>query len=501
MGVSELLRTEIAWAMAAALALALALLALRPSDRASVRNALILLGACALAVVAEELTVTMGAHAAAAVAAEFAGVLAGVVLIRLATMFVFRVTLPALQAHPARIVEDIATALLIIGWGLAWLRLSGVDPTGLVATSAVITGVVAFSMQDTLGNVLGGVVLQLDRSLRVGDWVRVDDVAGRVIEITWRHTAIETRNRETVVIPNGWLIKNRFTVIGSRGDARAAWRRWVRLNVDLEAPPTRVCAVLEAAVRDAEIAHVAESPRPSALLMEIGPRYGGYALRYWLDDPQFDDATDSEVRTHLLVALSRHGMKLGVPYEEQLAIRDDEAHRETKRADERGRRLAAISAMELFAPLTPEERESIAGHLAYAPFVAGDVITRQGATAHWLYLMISGQADVWVDTPAGRKPIATLEAGNVFGEMGMMTGEPRRATVGARTDVVCYRLDKSGFETIIKARPDIAEAISRVLAARETELQSRRGLGDAGGSAAGRHADIHQRIRAFFGLG
>lgn len=499
MDVSDILRAQIGWAMAVALAIAIALLALRPGDRASVRNAVLLLGACALALVAVDLAGPAGEQAPARLASTVASVLAGAVLIRLASMFAFRVVLPALRAQPPRIVEDIATAGLYIAWGFMWLRLAGVDPTGLVTTSAVITGLIAFSMQDTLGNVLGGVVLQLDRSLRVGDWLRVEDVSGRVVEITWRHTAIETRNRETVVIPNGWMLKNRFTVIGSRDDMQATWRRWVRLTVDFSAPPTRVCSVLEAAVKDAEIPHVAEHPAPSAVLLEIGPRYGSYALRYWLDDPQHDDATDSQVRTHILAALARQGMKLGVPYQEQLDIKDDASHREEQRAGERERRLAALASVELFAPLTAVERDELAGHLVYAPFVAGDVITRQGATAHWLYLMVSGEADVWVDTPAGRKAVATLGAGSVFGEMGMMTGEPRHATVGARTDVVCYRLDKSGFEDIVKARPDIIGAISRILAERETELESRRALRQPGTAPVGQSV-IHQRIRAFFGL-
>jgi small-conductance mechanosensitive channel/CRP-like cAMP-binding protein len=499
MEVSDILRAQIGWVMAAALAIAIALLALRPGDRASVRNAVLLLGACALALVAVELAGPAGGEAPARLATTVANVLAGAVLIRLASMLAFRVVLPALRAQPARIVEDIATAGLYIAWGFMWLRLAGVDPTGLVTTSAVITGLIAFSMQDTLGNVLGGVVLQLDRSLRVGDWLRLEDVSGRVVEITWRHTAIETRNRETVVVPNGWMLKNRFTVIGARDDPQASWRRWVRLTVDFSAPPTRVCSVLEAAVRDAEIPHVAEHPAPSAVLLEIGPRYGSYALRYWLDDPQHDDATDSHVRTHILAALARHGMKLGVQYQEQLDIKDDASHREEQRAGERERRLAALASVELFAPLTAVEREELAGHLVYAPFVAGDVITRQGATAHWLYLMVSGEANVWVDTPVGRKAVATLGAGSVFGEMGMMTGEPRHATVGARTDVVCYRLDKSGFESIVRARPDIIGAISRTLAEREAELESRRALRQPGTAAAGQ-SDIHRRIRTFFGL-
>jgi len=496
--VSGLLRVEAAWAMAAALVLALALLALRPAERASVRNALILLGACAIAVVVVELTDSMGARTVAVFAADAATILAGVVLLRLATLFVFHVALAAIR--PARIVEDLVSAALYAGWILVWLRLAGVDPTGLAATSAVITAVVALSMQHTLGNILGGVVLQLDRSLRTGDWVRLDDsTSGRVVDVTWRHTSIETRNGETVVVPNGWLIQNRFTVIGSRSAPRPLWRRIVRVNVDLASPPARVIAVLEASVRDAEIPHVSIEPPPSAVLLEIGARHGGYALRYWLDDPRLDDPTDSQVRLHVLAALDRNAMRLGAPYQEQLEIQEDDKHRVEQLACEHGRRIAALAAVELFAPLTAAERESLAGHLVYAPFAAGDVITREGATAHWLYLLESGTAEVWVDTPGSRKVVATLGPGSLFGEMGMMTGEPRRATVGAASDVVCYRLDKSGFESIIRARPDIAGAMSAVLARREVELAQRRGEVGAGRHEAAR-ADIHARIRAFFGL-
>ena len=62
----------------------------------------------------------------------------------------------------------------------------GVEPGSLVTTSAILTATAAFAMQETLGNVLGGIVLQLDHSLNVGDWAKVDDVSGKVVEIRWR---------------------------------------------------------------------------------------------------------------------------------------------------------------------------------------------------------------------------------------------------------------------------------------------------------------------------
>ena len=500
MSVTSLLRTERAAARAAAAILGLLLLALRPQDRAATRNSLILLGLCAFLQVAENFTDSVGGRGLAAILADAASVLIGVVLIRQVTIFAFRVALPKVGVSAARIAEDLATAALYVGWGLVWLRLSGVDLASLITTSAVITGILAFSMQETLGNVFGGVVLQIDRSIRVGDWVRIDDLSGRVAEISWRHTAVRTRNGETFVIPNTWLMKNRFAVIGERDAPRALSRRWVRVNVDFATPASEVLAVLEGAVRNAEIAHVVDDPPPGAVLLDIGPRSGLYALRYWLDHPEPDDATDSRVRVHLLAALERRAIKLGAPFQEESVLKDDEPAREAGRRAERNRRLAALGRVELFRDLLPAERETLADHLVRAPFVAGDVMTRQGAVAHWLYLIVAGTAEVWLETAGGRQRLSTLEAGAVFGEMGMMTGEPRRATVTAHSDVECYRLDKEGFESVLRARPDIAHSISGLLAARGTELEGRREAASIAERARPRHEDILARIRAFFAL-
>ncbi len=484
--------------MAVALAMGLALLALRPADRASTRNALLLLVLCAAAGAADTAVGSMGSRTFAGVLADASTVLVGIVLIRLAGIIVFRVLLPAVRVVLARIVEDLVTTALMLGWGLVWLRVAGVELGSLVTTSAVITGVVAFSMQETLGNILGGVVLQLDQSIRVGDWVKIDDLGGQVVEIRWRHTAIETRNRETVIVPNGWLMKNRFLVIGSRSDPKPSWRRWLWFDVDLAHPPVKVCEVLVRAVTDAEIPNVGLEPAPTGVLMRVENGIGRYALRYFLTDPRPDDATDSVVRAHVLAALTRHGMPIAVPREERLLVKDNEAHRAAEHAKEMARRQAALARVDLFAPLSEAERGEIAEHLVYAPFVKGDTITRQGAVAHWLYLIVRGEADVWLDAGGERSHVATLIQGNVFGEMGLMTGEPRRATISARSDVECYRLDKAGFEKVLRSRPDIAGEISRILASRQSELTDRR---DAPGAPRrnGRE-DILARIRSFFGL-
>ena len=500
MSATSLFRAEISTAMAVALVLGLVLLALRPGDRASTRNALVLLAFCAVAGAADTAIGSLGGRTFAGILADASTVLVGVVLIRMVGILVFRVLLPAIRVRPARIVEDLVTTGLMLAWGLIWLRLAGVDLGSLVTTSAVITGVVAFSMQETLGNILGGVVLQLDQSIRVGDWVKIDDQSGVVVEIRWRHTAVETRNRETVIIPNGWLMKNRFIVIGSRADPGTYWRRWLWFDVDLGHAPLRVCEVLVKAVTDAQIPNVAIDPVPTAVLMKVETGIGRYALRYFLSDPRPDDVTDSIVRAHALAALTRHSMPITVPREERVIVKDNEAHRAAELAREMARRQAALAKVDLFAALSDEERAELAQHLVDAPFVKGDTVTRQGAVAHWLYLIVNGEADVWLEANGVRTHLTTITRGKVFGEMGMMTGEPRRATITARTDLECYRLDKAGFEKVLLSRPDIAGEISRTLAARQTELIDRRETAEAGGKRAVRGDDILKRIRGFFGL-
>ena len=144
------------------------------------------------------------------------------------------------------------------------LRGAGVDLASIVTTSAILTAVIAFAMQDTLGNMLGGLAIQLDNSVQVGDWIQVDDMAGRVRDIRWRSTLIETRNWETVVIPNSKLMKWRVAILGRREGAPPQLRRTLSFMVDPGVPPARVIATVEDEMRELAIPNVARAPRRAA---------------------------------------------------------------------------------------------------------------------------------------------------------------------------------------------------------------------------------------------
>lgn len=432
---------------------------------------------------------------------EAAVLAGGLAVIRLWGFVLFRVVMPLLRTTNTRFLEDIVITIGYLAWVFVRLRYAGLDLGSLVATSAVITAILAFSMQDTLGNVLGGIALQADRSIEVGDWIKVDDLSGRVVDIGWRSTMVETRNWETVAIPNGVLMKTRFSIIGRRRNQPTQWRRWVHFRIGYEHPPSQVIELAERAVAEAEIDGVARIPLPNCVMMDLEAGNCHYALRYFLTNIEADDATDTRVRVHVLAALQRAGIRIAVPEFNVHTVSEDEVYRAAVRGRETERRLGALRGVDLFKTLTDEEMNLAAEGLTFAPFAAGDTITRQGAEAHWLYLLVSGEAEVFVEHDRGeRSPIGTLTAPAFFGEMSLMTGAPRAATVVARTDCECYRLDRATFGRIIKARPELAEQITPVLEERRRSVMTAlasRGVTSTADTGSG---DLLNRVRRFFGL-
>lgn len=488
-----------------ALALALLLLYFHKEERRSITNTLGFFFACLLGQFLSSLIHAMQFDMAANVLHEVFVIGGGIALIRLWGLLVFRIILPFARMTPPRITEDIFVIIAYIAWGLVRLRYAGLDLGSIVATSAMITAVVAFAMQDTLGNILGGLALQLDNSIQIGDWIKVDDIVGRVVDIRWRSTLVETRNWETVVFPNSQLMKNKFMVLGRRSDQPVQWRRWIWFGVKLDVTQAKVVKAVEDAILQAEINNVAKNPAPNCVLMDIDKGYARYALRYWLTDLAADDPTDGAVRWHVYTALERAGIKLAVEEQSVHYVRENEKYEEAAHQRDLSRRVKTLRRVELFKQMTDDELNKLAARLKYAPFAKGNVITRQGAPAqHWLFVIINGETEVYIEAPNGEKRrLNVLTKGDFFGEMSLMTGAPRMASVIALTDVECYRLDKDAFEEIIQARPSIADEVSHILVERRAQLDSAMQDMDAESLHKvinNQHNEVLATIKRFFGL-
>ncbi|MCU0655140.1 MAG: mechanosensitive ion channel family protein [Polyangiaceae bacterium] len=428
--------------------------------------------------------------------------------IHLTAVVAFFLVLPRFRIDVPDILRDliIGTAYLLACFSL--LRSFGVEIWSLLATSAVASIVIGVSLQPTLASAFGGVVLQLDGSVREGDWVRLPDKQeGKVREIRWRHTLIETRNGDTLVLPNAQLVQQQLLVLGRREGQRLQHRMWVHFSVDVRVDPERVIEVVSESLLHAAIENVSSNPRPDCICTSLSSSADSgaaqYAVRYWLLDLSRDDPTSSLVALRIQAALRRAGIPLAMPQRRVALSKEGTKSLLMERKDELRRRMELLSRVDLFDDLQPMELEALAGKLKPAPFCKGEEISRQGAEAHWLYILVSGSAEARVRLPSGAdRVINELQAPDVFGEFGLLTGAPRRETIVATSRVECLRLDKAELRVLMVNRPEIAEDLSRRLAERQQRFEEAlAAIGEAQPRhSGGQEGHLFSTIKRFFGL-
>jgi CRP-like cAMP-binding protein len=355
--------------------------------------------------------------------------------------------------------------------------------------------VIGLALQDTLGNIFAGVALQLDAAIAIDDWVRIDDrVIGRVREVRWRSTSLETKDGDIIVFPNTVLNKAMVTRFNHGG---LEHRQVIEFHADLRHPPNRVIDIVLDALKDTP--NLSRSTPPECLLAAFDDSGVRYMVRYRLIDYQTDTRTDSEVRKRIWYAFQRHELDMPWPTRTHLLTQLTPEQGKEKIDRDLRRRLRALAKIAFFAPLNDEERQQLAEGLRFLPFASGELILRQGEPGDSLFVVRDGRVSVRLAIEGSAKEIAVLGAGDFFGEMSLLTGEPRRASVLAVEDTECYVVDRALFEGILQRNPRLAESISHLLAEREVDLQSQKHSLEASQRSTDRAA-LLDRIRRFFRL-
>jgi small-conductance mechanosensitive channel/CRP-like cAMP-binding protein len=416
----------------------------------------------------------------------------------------FRILLPRVGFTLPRILIDILTFVGILIVFIAVGKRAGFSIAGLITTSAVLTAVIGFSLQDTLGNVMGGLSVQLDKSIKVGDWINLgkDQPTGKVTEIRWRYTAIETRNWDTLIIPNGTLVKSQITILGQRTGEPQQTRRTIDFYVDFRTPPTEVIAAVEAALRRDPVLSMATEPAPHCLFFGVRDSYAHYIVRYWLTNLAVDDPPDSAVRVRVWYALRRANIAMSIPASTVFLTPNTPEREANKAVVELEARMTALSSVDLFRGLPEDKRRELANQLVFTPFARGEAVTREGEVDEGLYMIIEGEGAVRIGTGSDEREVARLVPGQFFGEMSLMTGEARTASVVAATDMVCYRIDKPAFQHVLREMPAMADQIAEILVMRRTALSQVRDERDDTKRSRVETAkqDLLGRIRGFFGI-
>lgn len=429
-------------------------------------------------------------------------------IINLSALAVFDLLLPVARLDFPDILHDLtvgAAYLVAAGW---LMHRAGFNLTSIIATSAIVTAVIGLSLQATLGNIVSGLALQVDDSFKEGDWLEFENKQqAQVKKVRWRHTVLETRDSDTLIVPNGMLMSQAIKVLGKRDGEAVPHRQWIYFCVDFRFSPADVIAVVNQALVAAPIAGVENNPIANCICADLAREnrdgYVLYAVRYWITDLWRNDTTNSDVRERIFSALKRADIPLAIPAAALFLTQEDSAKDERKAQRAVQAKLRSLDKVELFKHLDDAERSALAHAARRTPFGRAEVITRQGAQANWLYVLAKGEVEVRIAAPEGDKRVAVLKAPSFFGEMALMTGQPREATVVALTEVECLRIDKADFQGILQKRPAIAERISEILAARRVELDAvREGLDPDAHSQRLSHENLRilRGIRDFFGL-
>jgi small-conductance mechanosensitive channel len=380
------------------------------------------------------------------------------------------------------IVQDAIIALL-----LAVAAVITFPNTEFLTTSAIVAAVMGFALQETLGNAFAGLAIQIEKPFRVGHWITVGSHEGSVREITWRATKILTKSGNMVVLPNSLVARE---AINNYSEPISPTRLHVEVGVGYQVPPNETRDALLAALH--HVPRVLKTPAPEALLWNFDSSAILFRVHFWVDDYSTEELARDDVRRAIYYELGRRNIEIPWPIQIEYS-REEPAPEPT---DQRIARFAEIiGRVPVFADLNEDGRRALAAGAAERLFGDGERIVREGAPGASMFIVCRGRVAV---TIGSGKEVARIEAGGFFGEMSLLTGEPRSATVSARGDCRVLEIEADVFKTYVAEHPDVIDDVAGAAAARRRELDLSRGA--AAGNPVEARVSLAARMRRFFGL-
>jgi len=371
--------------------------------------------------------------------------------------------------HIPRLVIDIINFVVLTLVAFAVLNgIFGVRLTAFLVTSTVLSAVIGLSLQDILGNLFAGLALQMERPYKLGEWITVDEKEGRVSQMNWRTLTITTRTGDAVIIPNATISKGIVTNY-SRPEKLHMCR--VRVGMAYDSAPGEVKRVITAALAGTE--GVLKAPPPEVLLDDFDDYSIIYDSRFWISDYTRDPQIEDAVRSHIWYNLQRAGLSIPFPIRD-VTVRSVTDENESKAREEfKSEVIRGLRRVELFSPLDRMQVQDLAESSAKFLYARGETLVRQGSSGDSLFIIIKGEVDVSVSSAVGPDiHLATLSRGDYFGEMSLLTGELRSATVKARTETEVIVVEKAGLADLLETEPAILEPLSEMLQKRLDQLSS-----------------------------
>jgi small-conductance mechanosensitive channel/CRP-like cAMP-binding protein len=355
----------------------------------------------------------------------------------------------------------------------------------VLATTAVGAVVIGFALQDTLGNLFSGLAIQIEKPFRVGHWVTIAGTDGLVSEVTWRATKIRTKAGNFVVVPNSVVAKETIT---NYSEPTHDTRLEVEVGASYDTPPNEVKTVIAQALRGEPM--LVASREPEILIADFSASSITYRVRIWTADFAADMRVRDRVRSHIYYAFRRHGIE--IPYPMQVQI----DHVPT--VDDDGARTRLLDGVEIFASLTGEQRVQLAMASRPLLFASGQAIVREGEAGATMFVVRRGEASVTLARTEGE--LARLREGAFFGEMSLLTGDPRTATVTAVTDCELIEIGAEAFRSVVLADSRLVDQVTAAVATRRLEIEQHRSNRTVDQTSSETPQTLVTRVRRFLRL-
>ncbi len=402
-------------------------------------------------------------------------------LVRLAEGLLVETFVQLGRACPlSRLTRGLLRLAIMLGVAFMLIRYQLEFKIGVLLTStAIVTGVIGFAMQGVLGNLLAGMSLHACRSMSVGDWIEVDGTIGQVILVNWRETRLRTTGDHVVIVPNGKLADYTIRNFSSPTSLR---RHHVPVAASYgDAPGDVIAALIEAAQ---SVPMVEKHPAPDAYVTGFKDFCIEYVLRFWSKQYEQCVPIEGHVMRMIWYKFNRRGIEIPFPmsgrllgnfmeavhaqqFEKPLASEIERIVDDLLRSDF-GRKLMADS--EGICMLSRDELKAVARNVKRTRFTRGETLMHQNDDGESFYVLVQGKIHGSIaNSDTARNVEFELQSGAVFGEMSLLTGLPRSATMTATTDCELLEFDRNAFTCLLSVREEIPKVLSDLAAARAAQ--------------------------------
>jgi len=356
----------------------------------------------------------------------------------------------------------------------------GINVTAILAGSAILTAVLGLALQGVLGNILAGLSLHFTRSFGRGDWVKVGEIEGVVMDMNWRETRIRDRATNMIVLPNSLMATATITNFSQP-------EKWSAIlfpvKAGFESSPAAVLDALKEAAQ--ETPAVLASPAPAAFITGYDDLGVSYLLKFWIDDYSRKQAITTDVGRLVWYKLERRGIAIPVPAAGQanrfLNVLDREAGRAAAEKSIERTRIDLVNSGFLRSHegeragamiLSEEESRALAAAARRRKYTPGEVLFRQGDTGESCYVVASGRVLGRIASEENRKTFSSefrIGPGGIVGEMSLFTGMPRTATVVVDAETELLEIGAEAFAGILSRNPALAEVLAEIVSSRNRD--------------------------------